>query len=177
MANQQILQEKENQVQVIKEKFEQASISVVTEYRGLSVKELTALRRQLKEESAELTIYKNTLVRIALDQLGVTYDKALFEGPSAFVTAAGDVSKVSKVLVKFAKENEKLVLKAAVMENKMLTQSAVNELAALPSKEELIAKVVGGIKSPLTGLVVALSSPLRGLVYTLQAIKTKKENA
>ena len=79
--------------------------------------------------------------------------------------------------MKFAKENDKLVLKAAVMENKMLTDGTVRELAELPSREELIARVIGGIKSPITGLVMALSGPLRGLVYTLQAIKDKKENA
>ena len=177
MANQQILKDKEVQVQLIREKFEQSNIAIVTEYRGLTVGALTRLRRQLKEESAELKIYKNSLVRLALDEIGVAYDKTLFEGPSAFITSVGDVSRVSKVLVKFAKENDKLVLKAAVMENKMLTDGTVRELAELPSREELIARVIGGIKSPITGLVMALSGPLRGLVYTLQAIKDKKENA
>ena len=80
MANQQILKDKEVQVQLIREKFEQSNIAIVTEYRGLTVGALTRLRRQLKEESAELKIYKNTLVRLALDEIGVAYDKTLFEG-------------------------------------------------------------------------------------------------
>jgi large subunit ribosomal protein L10 len=175
MSNEQALKEKKESVSQIKKKFEASNLSVVTEYSGLSVKQLTILRQQLKKENAELSVFKNTLVRFALDEIGVVYDRSLLEGPTAFITTTGDASKVSKLIVKYAKDNEKLVLKAAVLDNQMLNESGINDLAALPSRDELIAKVVGGIKSPLTGLVMALSGPLRGLVYTLQAIKDKKQ--
>jgi len=161
----------------IKDEISSSSIVLFADFRGLTVGQLTSLRRKLKKEGGRLSVYKNTLTRRALDELSIGYDKEFLVGPSAIVHAQGDVVKISKALVEFKKEAAKFAIKGGILDNGILNTKAVETLASLPGREELLAKLVGSIKAPLTGLVASLSSPLRGLVYTVSAIKDKKQNS
>lgn len=168
--------EKEAVVQELVSKFQEASLVIVADYRGLNVAKITNLRQQLKKEDAELKVYKNTLMKLALKELKVEFPVEMFEGPSAVIVTKNDVAKTSKVTVNFSEEFESLKIKGGVLSKVVISDGSVQQLAKLPSREELIAKVIGSIKSPLTGLVGVLSGPMRGLVYVLQSIKDKKQS-
>ena len=151
----------------------------IAEYRGLTVKKITACRRQITQAGGEMRIAKNTLMRIALSECGMTEASEIDTGPNGYILSYGDVTAVAKAIRDFSKEkgNEALVVKGAILENKVLTKEQVFALADLPSKEQLIAQVVGTIAAPLRGLVTVLSGPSRGLVTCLSQIKDKKEEA
>lgn len=168
---------KENKALIIDEirnKIGKSEITIFTDYRGLNVALLTKFRRKLRENSAELQVYKNTFSRRALDQLNLAYETEMLEGPTAVITASQEPTKAAKEVVSFAKDNQNVVVKGGVFENRVLNAEQIQELAKLPSREELIAQVIGSMKSPLTGLVMTLSGPVRGLVYVLNSIKEKK---
>lgn len=148
----------------------------LTHYRGLSVAKMTILRKQLKKEGARVQIVKNTLTKRALDALGIQVDPLSLEGPSALINTGGDVVKVAKLLVTFSAENgDALRVKAGIVSGAVINGDQVIALSKLPSRDELIAKVIGTIKAPLTNLVGVLSNPLRDTVGVLRAIKDKKE--
>lgn len=164
---------KKVKVKAIKEKIELAKIMILTDYKGMSVKQITELRRELRKNKAEYRIYKNTFVVKALpSELAALAEK--LSGSIAIVFGFDDISAPAKSIVKFMGENEKPGLIAGVFENKVFQQEQVLELAKLPSRLELLAKVVGGLKSPLYGLVNVTQGPLRKFVYALNAIKDKK---
>ncbi len=170
----QLKPEKVQAVSDIKTIFETSSVVIVADYRGLAAGEVTKLRKSLRAEGARLKVYKNTLTRIALNELGVEVPGDLFTGPSLIINTVADPVKASKVVKKFSKEFEKLVIKGGVLERKAIRVSDVETLAALPSREELIAKALGAMKSPIVKTILSLSSPLRGLVYVLKAIENQK---
>jgi large subunit ribosomal protein L10 len=167
--------EKRDVVQDVKEKVQDASMIVFADYRGLSVSDMTELRQQLSEEQASLTVFKNTMMRIALSELEIEYPDEMLIGPSALVRAEGDPTKVSKLLVKYAKKKECFAIKGGIYEDSIIEDSVIIQLSQLPGREELIAKSVGLIKSPITNLVLCLSSPIQGLINALNAIKEKKQ--
>ena len=170
-----IRKEKVETVNEIKQKFEDSRMIIVSDYRGLTVTAINQLRSQLTKEGAHAKVYKNTLARIALNDLSISYPKEMFQGPSIVINTNDDAAKVSKTVVKFAKETDSLVIKGGFLLSSHLDQAGIKELATLPSREELIAMTVGLIKGPLTALVRNISSPLIGLTNVLNAIKKKKE--
>ena len=151
----------------------------ITEYRGLSVKKISDCRKRIREAGGEMKVCKNTLMRIALTEAGITHAPESDSGPNGYVLSYGDVASVAKAIRDFSKEkgNEALIVKGAILEGKILSKEQVFALADLPSKEVLIAQVVGTIAAPLRGLVTVLSGPSRGLVTCLSQIKDKKEAA
>lgn len=168
---------KENKALIIdeiREKIGQAEITIFADYRGLNVALLTKFRCKLRENAAEIRVYKNTFSRRALDQLNLSYQTEMLEGPTAVITASKEPTKAAKEVVSFAKDNQSVVVKGGVFENQVLNAEQIQELAKLPSREELIAQAIGSMKSPLTGLVMTISGPVRGLVYVLNSIKEKK---
>ena len=175
MANTINLKEKKEKIEELQQRFEDASIVIFTHYRGLTVSELTGIRKDIRPEGGQLSVVKNTFSRRALKNLSVDADEALV-GPTAVITTSGDPSKLSKLISKAAKSSENFEITGGFFENKVVDKKTINNLANLPSREELIAKVVGGIKSPLTGLVGSLSSPIRGIIGVLNSIKNEKEN-
>lgn len=166
----------EQKVEELKGKLDSAVTVVLTDYRGLNVAEITELRNQLRKAQIEYKVSKNTLTLIAAKDLGLGDLEQFLAGPTAIAFSYTDPVAPAKILSDFAKKSKKLEIKGGVVEGKIINNDGVQALADLPSREELIAKVVGGIKSPLYGLVGVLSGPIRGLVYTLQAIKDKKES-
>lgn len=149
--------------------FKDSSLVVAAEYRGLDVEALQGLRRALRTEGTQFTIAKNTLARIAADNAGRSDLKEIIDGPIGFVTTAGDPAAAAKTLVKHIDDNRlEVKIVGGFLEDSVITGSRVQDLAKLPSRDELIAKMLGGMNSPITGLVTVLSGPVRALANVLQ---------
>jgi len=169
MAN----QYKVEQVEEIKQKFSDSDIVIFVDYRGLNVEAVTDLRSKLREKEVVYKVYKNTLAKIALkESVGEDVVKTL-EGPTAFAFSKDPVS-VSKVLTLFSKKNESLEIKGGFYQGEFLDLSEIKQLAVLPSKDELLAKLVYLLNAPVSGIVNVLSGPARKLVYALNAVKEQK---
>ncbi len=149
---------------------------IVTHYRGLKSSEITQLRKELKKVGANVSVVRNRLSTPLLEELGLKTVKDAIKGPTAFIFVSNDPVVVSKILLGFSKKHEKLEVELAYIEKKILDKAAIKVLSTLPSKEVLLARVVGGIKSPLNSLVNCLSGNLRKLVYVLDAVAKKRTN-
>ena len=170
-----VTEKKKKKVDELKEKMATAKLMILSDYRGLTVKELTALRKKLRADNSEYKIAKNTLLLKAAEAAGFPELKGYLQGTTAVLFGYADGITSVKTLVNFLKEIEKGTIRAGIVEKSLVESSEIQELAKLPSKEILIAKVVGGLKSPLYGLVNVLVGPMRKLVYALNAVKEKKE--
>jgi large subunit ribosomal protein L10 len=142
----------------IKEELENVSAMWVVDYRGLTVKEAEQLRRDIREAGAHLTVYKNTLMQIALAEQEMPAIDDMLKGPSAFVFADGDPAAAAKAIKEFAKGNENLVIKGGIMDGKVIDAQTVQAIADLPSREELLGRMVGSMKSPISKLAIALQA-------------------
>ena len=152
----------------VKERMSNAEAVILTEYRGLTVKELQSLRASLTEAGAVYKVYKNTLVRRAADELD-WYLAELLVGPTAMAFVATDVGSAAKALTDFAKTQPLLVLKGGVMGGDVLDAGAVKELADLPTGPEIYSKLAGGIAGTARGLAAGIHGTHRSLAYVLQA--------
>lgn len=157
----------------LKDKLSRAKTVVVTDYRGLNMTQLQELRAELLAQEAEYTITKNRLVARAAKDAGYEIPQEL-EGPTAILTGYGDEISPIKVLAAFIKTNKMPEIKLGFLNQEFLTIDRVDQLAKLPSRDELIGKVVGSISSPLYDLVGALQGNLRNLVYILSRIQETK---
>jgi large subunit ribosomal protein L10 len=147
------------------------------DYRGLTFSEATELRARLAKVDASLKVVKNTLAKIAAADAGVEGLDELLQGPTAIAYCHGDPVRVAKTIQDFIKEKKKAAIRGGKLQRSMLTAPDVETLAALPSREQLIAQVVGAIAAPLTGLVGVLNGPIRGLVMVLTQVQEQKANA
>jgi large subunit ribosomal protein L10 len=163
--------EKERIVTELAQELEAAETLIVADYRGLTNKQLEALRDQLLEQGARFRIVKNTLTRRAAEQAGAAELLEMLEGPTAiaFVESAGDPAAVAKALAATAKATNVLTLRGGVLEGKALSGEEVTELATLPPMDVLRGQVVGVLVAPVTQLVALLSAPLRDLYGLLDA--------
>ncbi|KXG74523.1 50S ribosomal protein L10 [Fervidicola ferrireducens] len=166
-------EEKKKLVAELKDKFSRARAAILTDYKGLNVAEMTELRSKLREQGIEYKVVKNTLTRIAVKDLDINLDEYL-QGPTAIAFGYDDPVTPAKILMDFAKDHKNLEIKGGIVEGRVSDKAVVEQLAKLPKKEELIARAVGAIQSPLFGIVWVLQGPIRDLVYTLQAIQEKK---
>ena len=146
--NQAILNEKEALVNVIAEQMKNASSSVVVEYRGLSVGEVTELRRNLREEGVEFKVYKNSMVQRAADACGYSELKDALKGPNA-IAFSSDATAPARVLANFAKKHEHLVLKSGVVEGKVVDLDTIKELASLPNRDGMLSMLLSCLQSPV----------------------------
>lgn len=160
-------QQKEEAVQNITDKLNRAKSVVFADYKGMTMSQLSILRKKLREVNAELSVTKNTLLARALP-------KSTFEGPTATLFAFDDEITPIKLLVKALKDNNIGSIKAGLLGQESLDASKVNQLATLPSKDELRGQTVRVLVSPLTGIVTVLQGNLRNLVYALNQIKVSK---
>lgn len=174
MSSKAILAKKTKVVEGLTEKISSASVLLLTDYRGFSVKDLTDLRKKLRPTDSELKIVKNTLLKRALAAAGFAGLDDHLAGSTALLLGYKDPIGPLKALVSHIKEIEKGTVKAGLMEKVLIDGKGVIEISKLPSKEVLIAKVVGGFKAPLFGLANVLQGPMRKLVYVLSAIQDKK---
>ena len=148
-----------------------AETLIVADYRGLTNKQLEALRDELLEHGARFRIVKNTLTRRAAEQAGASELLVMLEGPTAiaFIEASGDPAAVAKALAATAKESNVLTLRGGLLEGKPLSGAEVDQLATLPPTEVLRAQLVGAIVAPLTQLLALVSAPLRDLHALIEA--------
>lgn len=174
-----ITPEKIAAVAEIKEKISKAKGSVLTNYRGLTVAQDTKFRRKMREAGIEYQVAKNTMTRIATKELGLEDLQPYLEGPTAIAISYSDPVAPAKVISDFIKENklQSLEIKAGIVEGQVIDANGVKALANLPPREVLIAKVLGSMQSPITGLVTVLSGTIRNLAYALDAIRKQKESA
>jgi large subunit ribosomal protein L10 len=156
------------------ESFEDAAGAVLTEYRGLSVKQLQELRRSLGE-NANYAVVKNTLTQIAATQAGVDAFDGLLTGPTAIAFINGDVVEAAKGLRDFARANPALVIKGGVLDGKSLDASEIARLADLESREVLLAKLAGGMLASLSQAVYLLNAPLAQAARLAGALQAKAE--
>lgn len=161
----------------IKDRLTSSNGVLLVDYRGLTVKEISVLRNNLREAGGSMTVYKNTLTELALRELAMPTLEEYLEGPTAFVFVEGDPVAPAKALTKFAEDSKKLELKAGLLGNSVLNKDDVIALSKLPSREELVAKLLGTLQNPTRGIVTVLSGPARGLATALDAIAKQKDAA
>lgn len=161
----------------IKADLENASAVWVVDYRGLTVKEIQALRRSIREADAQMKVYKNTLVHLALEQNEMPSIDDMLAGPNAFVFSGSDVAASAKAVKNFAKDNENLEIKGGIMDGAVIAAAEVEAIASLPSREELIASIAGAISGVARGLATAINGVPRGLAQVTKAVADQKEAA
>lgn len=165
---------KTNKIQEIKNQLEKAQVAIVTEYRGLSVEEITNLRRKLQKEEGDYTVTKNTLAKIAVKGTDFEVLTDSFKGPIALAFGFKDQVSPAKVLASFIKEAKKGEIIAAALDGKLLSANEAKALATIPSKEEIYAKMLGCINSPASGIANATNGVLTQLVRTMAAVRDAK---
>lgn len=150
--------------------FSQCSIGVLTDYRGLSAAAMTDLRRRLRESGVEYKVVKNTLARFAAERAGKGELVSFFEGPVAIVFGYGDITEPARILTGYIETSKvSMSIKGGFLPNRLLTSEDVTTLSALPSREILLARVVGGVQSPISALVGYLAAPMMGIIGALQS--------
>jgi large subunit ribosomal protein L10 len=165
-------EEKVSAVAEIAEHFSSSSAAVITEYRGLSVKQITDLRRALGQETT-YAVVKNTLTRRAATEAGIAIDQELLVGPTAIAFVKGDAVVAAKGLRDFARSNPMLVIKGGVLDGKALTADEVNRIADLESREVLLAKLAGALKALPTRAAGLFQAPLSQMARLAQALADK----
>lgn len=166
--------EKTAAIAEITHKFRESGAAVLTEYRGLTVAQLSQLRSTLREH-ATYAVVKNTLTEIAAKEAGVTAFDGHLQGPTAIAFVTGDPVEAAKGLRDFAKANPLLVIKAGVLDGKPLTAEEITKLADLESREVLLAKLAGAMKGSLTKAVYLFAAPLAQTARVVDALRAKVE--
>lgn len=169
------LAEKQEAVQELSEKFKKAELAILADYRGMNVSQVTNLRRSLREAKAQMKVVKNTLAQRAVEGTSMDALKEHFKGTVAVITTEGDPVGPAKALTKFAKDVEQLKLKVGFLSGKVINLQEIESLSKLPSREEMIAKLMGSMQAPAQNLVNVMSALPRKLAYVLAAIRDKKQ--
>lgn len=165
--------EKATAIDELTEKLGRAQLAVVTDYRGLTVRDLATLRRQLRPFQVDYTIAKNTLLRIAARNNGIEGSETLLEGPTAVAFCYEDMVGPSKAISDFARTSRILNVRGGLLNGQVIGADEISRLATLPSPEQLRAELVGAIGGPLASLVGVLNGVLQTLVGTLEAQSEK----
>ncbi len=168
-------EEKTAVIAELAERLSSASLGVVTEYRGLTVAQLNRLRRELQAAGASYRVSKNTLTRRAIKETAFAKLHDLLRGPTGLVTTTKDPVAVAKVLVKFAEQHDKLKINGGVLDGEALPASGVSALAKLPSREVLMAQLLGLLQAPAAQLLRTIQEPGASLVRLLGAIEKSKQ--
>ncbi len=170
-------QEKVAVVTEIRNKLEASDAAFITEYRGLSVGALATLRRSLRPAGAEYKVYKNTLVRRAADEAGMSALNEQLVGPTGVMFVSGDIATAAKALRDYSKANPLLVIKGGLLGTKLVSEKDVQALADLPSREVLLAQLAGAFQAPMTKMAGLLQALPRNFAYGLKALIDQKEAA
>jgi large subunit ribosomal protein L10 len=169
--------QKEQVVADLREKLQRASATVLTDFKGMTVEEMTRLRDALAAERVEYQVVKNTLMRLASRGTDTAVLEPKLKGTCAVAIGFSDPTAPARIIKKFNKTNEKLKIKAGVLGPRLLDSDQVIALADMPSREELLAKLLGTMNAVPTGLVTVLSGVARAFVGVLAAIQRKREEA
>lgn len=160
---------KKETVKELHELFDNSQVLIFTDYRGLKVSDLTALRRQLRDKGVEYHITKNSLTTLAANRSGLENITGLLDGPTAIAFVTDDIPGAAKVLTDFARTSRILQIRGGVMGKSLLSAEQVNDLTRLLSRDQYIAQVLGAMQAPITNLAGVLSGTIRSLMYALQA--------
>ena len=163
-------EQKQKIIENLKEKIQKQKAIIFVDFKGLETKDLVILRKQLKETGGELKVAKKTLLGIAAKNLEAVIKK--LKGQIALVLGYQDQISIAKILYNFSKENENLKILAGFLENQIVEKEKIIELAKIPSREELLTKLVGVVSSPLSKFTYVLKENIRGLTVVLSKIKT-----
>ena len=167
--------EKAGKVAELKDLLSSSKGAVLVDYCGLTVAEDTELRSKMREAGVKYMVAKNTFIRIAAKEAGVEGLDSYLEHNTAVAFSAEDPVAPAKILNDFSKDHNALELKAGILDGKVIALDEVKALAELPSRDELLAKLVGSMQAPISGLVNVLQGTIRNFVYTLEAVRQKKE--
>jgi len=168
--------EKEQVIQELRDGFSRAKAIVFTDYRGLTVAQLSDLRKILREGNFEYKVVKNTLAGIASEGTSVSVAKASFKGPIGIAISYDDPVLTVKKVLEFAKKNDKLKVKAGLVEGALCSTDDLKAIADLPSRQVLLSIMAGTFQAPLTKMACLLNATLSQFEYALEALKNKKDN-
>lgn len=169
--------EKIARVEELTEKLNEANSVFLTDFTGLNVQEINELRRSLKGASVEYQVVKNTLARLSVKSAGCEELLEFLEGPTAFAFGIDDPAAPARVMKEFRKNNEKLRFKACLFDGVLIGAEGIEEVASLPSREVLLARLMAGLNSPISNLVYSLNGILNKLVTVIDAVKKQKEES
>lgn len=169
--------EKGKKVESLSKALSDARLLCLGDFQGLNVQEMTSLRQALRISHTEFHVVKNTLAKRAIQGTPLEVLEEHFSGPTGVAFSAHDPVEPAKVLIRFSKDNPKLKLKAGLLEGKVLSTESIEELSKLPSRETLLASLLGTLKSPPTGLVNVLSGVIRKFLWVLRAIDEERAKA
>lgn len=167
--------EKAGKVAELKDLLSSSKGAVLVDYCGLTVAEDTELRSKMREAGVKYMVAKNTFIRIAAKEAGIEGLDAYLEHNTAVAFSAEDPVAPAKILNDFSEDHKALEIKAGILDGKVIALDEVKALAELPSREELLAKLVGSMQAPISGLVNVLQGTIRNFAYTLEAVRQKKE--
>lgn len=170
-------EQKSIEIEKLKEKFSKTPLAVLTDYKGLKVNDFNELRRKLFEKQSRISVVKNRLAKVALKGTSLEFLSQHFTGTTTLLVVEKDPVGPAKVILDFAKNHEQVTIKAAAMDGKALNTSQLTALASLPSREELIAKLLGSMQAPARNLVSVMAQIPRQLVNVLAAVRDQKEKA
>ena len=166
---------KEDKISQMKEKVDKAQVAIVTEYKGLTVEEITKLRRALQKEGGDYMVTKNTLAKLAIKDTPYEVLAETFKGPIAIAFGFNDQVAPAKALSKFIKDTKKGEIIAADMDGRLMSADEAKALANLPSKEEIYAKMLGCINSPASGIANSVNAVMSSLVRAVAAVRDQKQ--
>ena len=166
--------EKENLVSKMTDQLEKSKAILIVNYQGMTVNQINDLKEKLGEQQIGFTVIKNSLFKIALKKANLVVDESLFDQPIAIIWGIDDEVTPSKLVVDFGKSVEKLEIVGGIANGQFINIETVKQLAALPGRDELYAKLVGSLNAPMFRLVNALQGNLRSLVYILDQYKNTR---
>lgn len=164
-------------VSELRDKFVKATGIIFTDYKGLTVQEISALRKQLRDVSLEYKVVKNTLARRASEGTLVEAAKDTFTGPVGIAISYTDSALLAKKVLEFTKGNKKLKIKCGIIDGKTCETEDIKAISELPSRETLLAILIGTMQSPLNKLASALNATLAQFVFAMDALKQKRESS
>jgi large subunit ribosomal protein L10 len=162
-------EKKEQIVEDLKEKLGATDVIILTDFRGLSVPDQQELRRRLRDTTAEFKVVKNTLTKLALEEINRPVPDDYLTGPTALALVRDDIASPTKALLDFARQTGTLVIKGGIAGNQVIGADEVKKLANLPPREVLLAQLLGAVQGPAASVVRTLEAPASELVRTLQA--------
>ncbi|MCK9478784.1 MAG: 50S ribosomal protein L10 [Firmicutes bacterium] len=175
MPSEKVLQRNKEKVAHITDRIKSSVAGVLIDYRGLTVEEDTQLRNEFRQSGVEYAVVKNTLTTFAVKEVGLTELEPILNGPTSLATHQTDLVAPAKIIVNFAKKHKVVEIKSGFIEGQVVSADEIKRIATLPSKEELVAKALGGLNAPIAGFVNVLNANIRGLVCALNAIAQKQQ--
>jgi large subunit ribosomal protein L10 len=169
-----VIERKKRLVTDIAERVSASSVSIIADYRGLKVSEINSLRTRLFHVGGKSTVFKNASIAFAFESLNLDFPKSLLKGPSMLITSDADAVVLSKTLVDFAKEFDAVGIRGGFFDGAHVDSDSILEISKLPSRDELLAKAIMLIKSPIVGFVSGAKAPLLSVLNVLNAVKNKK---